>query len=142
MKTTSVYKFNQPEGIDNILASITAFNSNFSILDTFDTIVEKQVGQNGYIKYKSGLLIQWGTATTGSDTADHSKNFDIFYSSAKVIFPTPFKFVVFYSGSTQSNNVGAWVSSVTSSLDNCIYYYSGWNNCTNGKTIKWFAMGM
>ena len=142
MKTTSVYAFNQPEGTDNILASINAFNSNFAILDTFDTIIEKQVGTNGYIKYKSGLLIQWGSATTGADVADHSKNFDIFYSSMQVNFPVPFKTVCFYTGAMQSSNVGAWVSRVSNTLVAGAWFFSGWDNCTNGRPFKWFAIGI
>lgn len=142
MKNTSVYNFNQPDGTDNILASIAGFNSNFNILDTFDSIVEKQVGVNGYIKYKSGLIIQWGAGTTGADVLDHSKNFDIYYSSQQINFPTPFKTVVFYSGAMQSSNVGAWVSRVSNSLTAGAWFFSGWDNCTNGRPFNWFAIGI
>lgn len=138
MKTTSVYKFNQPEGADNTLTAFNAISSNFSILDSFDTIVEKSIGANGYIKYKSGLKMQWGTGKTGSDTL----RYGLYFSEVTIQYPIPFTNVVFYSNIMQSSGVNAWSSRVSAGLTSCTYDLTGADACTDGRTVNWFAMGI
>ena len=138
MKTTSVYKFNQPEGADNMLTIFNAISSNFSILDSFDSIVEKSIGANGYIKYKSGLKMQWGTGKTGADTARNG----LFFSEVVVQYPVPFTSVVFYSGLMQSSTVNGWASRVWAQLAQCTFDLTGADECTNGRTVNWFAIGI
>lgn len=42
------------------------YDSGFSAWKEMDSIVAKSLGANGYVRYSSGLILQWGNAATDS----------------------------------------------------------------------------
>ena len=65
MIQTANYNLSKPEMSDTIGEIFPALAANFAILDGMDLVTEKVIGTVGYIKYKSGLIIQWGTCSRG-----------------------------------------------------------------------------
>jgi len=71
MITTTNYGLSKPELTDKVGATILALANNFGTLDGLDNITSKVLDYNGYIAFKSGLIIQWGRNTVPSGAGVH-----------------------------------------------------------------------
>ena len=75
---TNMNYFPTKQMFENNLSSITANEISFiKISDA--SIVDKLLGENGYIKYSNGLIIQWGwyPESNGITDTEHSWSFPI-----------------------------------------------------------------
>ena len=96
-------------------------------------IADKSLGENGYIKYTNGLMIQWGksTSTVGKD------------SNITIQFPTSFSSTVFavlatgFKDGTQQSGGGENV--VRSWTTSSFIFYHG-RDATN-MNVLWIAIG-
>lgn len=94
-------------------------------------IVAKSLGTNGYIKYASGLIIQWGTFTSRTATAVHT-----------VTFPIAFPTKVFGICPTAGFNVTA-IGDFNVSGFNVYTYQAGTSLATSSREVSgtYFAIG-
>ena len=65
---------------------------------TKDYVVQESLGASGYIKFNSGLILQWVTAGSGGSGYNHSRNI-----SLPISFPNT---VYYYSGNNVDNMFG------------------------------------
>ena len=94
-------------------------------------IVAKSLNENGYIKYASGLIIQWGYALMNGNTAGVTAN---------VTFNTSFSSVnntVMLSEKTSNRKVEYWLSSNSTKTG-----FQITANNPNGTYINWLAIGL
>lgn len=117
-------------------------NNKINVLNAINEISnggieEEKLEENGYVKFKNGLIINWGvstvttTASTGNFTGD------------EVEFAKPFSTVVLYAGAMRYGvNQHTFVPSIsTATLNTITASMSCSSSYATDWTIRWFAIG-
>lgn len=97
-----------------------------------ETIVQKSLGQNGYIKYSSGLIIQWGIFN--KTAINHSLTFPISFSGEST-------WIISLTEEWESDSLGSrnpWIRTKNGG-SGCILRNG--NTAATNFYIRWFAIG-
>jgi hypothetical protein len=93
------------------------------------SIVAQSLGTNGYVKFNTGLMIQWGTGTVYGSNSPQTKNFP---------FPFPNAAFVIRVGT----NGSGWSATVQGNVINRLQYsVAYWNHGAAAITYSFIAIG-
>ena len=120
----------------NIFSSLASYNSNLSALGENEislvagagVIVAQNLGQNGYVKFSNGLILQWGTIA-------------VYANPKKYTFVIPFNETCFYCGGIPwcAPSAGyCGIAYTVSKTEFEMYYYRA-NSAVN---VCWIAIGV
>lgn len=119
-------------------AAIVTTNAALALLDTNTFKIADWTSGTGWKKLPNGLIIQWGSGTTGADTQNTPT---LFYSTSSVIFPIPFPVSCLLVITNQANNIAMWQTRSINTKTTSAINFSGTDNNTSYKPFTYITIG-